>query len=301
MDCRGKRFLVFIMVFCSFGMVFSLYGQSFKGIIQREKAFISVPASAYQSVEAISKCWGVLESAILAENKAMAGGTWEAQTKVLIPVGEIIKQQHCDSCSPVYHTVAKSEGLYRIGKYYGNVSVATLKSLNHLRSDAIQPGQELLVGYVAHYSTGDVTQTAKSSHEPAAETNPPGTEKPDSVKNNVPVEPKPELLYRGNGFFEPDFQPDAHSILQAEGNAASFKSESGWKDGRFYLLNSQLKTGVVVKVTNLATQKSIYVKVVGPLPRIKQNENLDWRLSNAASASLGVWNEEEVMHLKIEY
>lgn len=40
------------------------------------------------------------------------------------------------------HTVKKGDSLYKISRHY-NVSVSTIKSLNHLKSDLIKPNQKL--------------------------------------------------------------------------------------------------------------------------------------------------------------
>lgn len=40
---------------------------------------------------------------------------------------KLLQTDSCDSCQPVYHIVGKSEGLFRIGKWYGNIPVATIK------------------------------------------------------------------------------------------------------------------------------------------------------------------------------
>lgn len=280
-----------------------LQAQGYSGSIKNDKAFITISTTAFRSIEELSKLWGVTEVEIISVNPGLVSDLFPRSNEILIPVGSIIKSSGCDSCKPVYHHVGKSEGLYRIGKCYGNTTAATLKKMNNLRSDALKLGQELLVGYVAPGSVSDM----EPGTSPVSSVQ--GTPMPvqpvpipvEPVKDPAVAAPRPELVYTGTGVFESEFAPDPSRITTKTGKAASFKTESGWKDGRFYLLNSQLQTGVVVKVTNPGTGKSIYAKVVGPLPKIKQNNKLDWRLSSAAAASLGVWNEDEIMDLVIEF
>jgi hypothetical protein len=62
-----------------------------------------------------------------------------------------------------------------------------------------------------------------------------------------------------------------------------------------------LKTGVVVKVFHAKSGKTIFAKVVGPLPVIKQNEGLDWRLNSAGAAALGITRDDEVFDIELEY
>jgi LysM repeat protein len=291
------------LIFTSFllASIWSLHAQGYVGTIKKDKAIIAVSSAGYVSIDALAKVWGVSGTEVLDQNPGLTAGSIPENATVYIPVELIIRTENCDSCKPVYHQVAKSEGLYRIGKCYGNTSAATLKKMNQLRSDALQPGQELLVGYIASHTNRTLGQ-----HTDGAA----GTKEIESAGNKAPVvpekaavveEPKHELSYQGGGIFESEFTPDTPQIARKQGKASSFKSESGWKDGRFYLLCSQLKTGIVVKIIHPVSGKSIYAKVVGPLPKIKQNDKLDWRLSSAASASLGIWDEDEVIDLVLEY
>jgi hypothetical protein len=201
----------------------------------------------------------------------------------------------------VYHIVGQSQGLYRIGKWYGNQTASKIKQLNNLRSDALTPGQQLLVGYIAMNPSAKVVAILASNVTPA----PPKdtVELPVKVVEVLPmvsVAPSHELVYEGKGFFETEWKING-VISSKTGKAAMFKTESGWQDGKFYLLSSQLMTGAIVKITNDLSGKSIFAKVVGPLPVIKQNEGLQMRISSAAAATLGFWNETDQFELKLEY
>jgi len=93
------------------------------------------------------------------------------------------------------------------------------------------------------------------------------------------------------GAFKPEFDRQIRSMGrsgQDMGMAASFKSSSGWEDGRYYALHNSIAPGTIVKVTASATGKTVYVKVLDLMPDIKQNEGLLFRLSNAAADELGI-------------
>ncbi len=70
------------------------------------------------------------------------------------------------------------------------------------------------------------------------------------------------------------------------GKAAAFKSTSGWKDGKYYVLMNKTQPGTVVKITNPSNNKFVYAKVLGEIPPIKENEGLMIRISNAAASEL---------------
>jgi LysM repeat protein len=76
-------------------------------------------------------------------------------------------------------------------------------------------------------------------------------------------------------------------IAGETGEAAIFKSTSGWEDGKYYCLHNTSTPGTILKITSSATGKSIYAKVLDVMPDIKQNTGLLVRLSNAAAQELG--------------
>lgn len=86
------------------------------------------------------------------------------------------------------------------------------------------------------------------------------------------------------GFFKNDFTDGAKS---AEGAAGTFKSSSGWQDGKYYALMNNVPVGTIVRVTVSSSGKSVYAKVLGQLPDMKESAGLTIRISNAAAGELG--------------
>lgn len=67
-----------------------------------------------------------------------------------------------------------------------------------------------------------------------------------------------------------------------------FKSTSGWKDGKYYVLMNNVVPGTVVKLVRKSSDKVLYAKVLGAVPPGKESEGLSLRMSNAAVAALGL-------------
>lgn len=86
------------------------------------------------------------------------------------------------------------------------------------------------------------------------------------------------------GAFKGDFNESGKS---ATGQAGTFKSTSGWQDGKYYALMNNAPVGTIVRVDDPSTGKSIYAKVLGQLPDMKESAGLAIRISNAAAAELG--------------
>ena len=216
---------------------------------------------------------------------------------------KLLQTDTCTGCQPVYHIVGKSEGLFRIGKWYGNQTVAAIKKLNDLRTEQLAFGQKLLVGFCKMPISRPklLTDSLESGIGVKQANQVPATVQQPSGKDSVlvlpkpaplrPVDPEPELTYSGHGFFEAEWKP-SNAANSRPGKAAIFKSASGWQDGKFYLLTGILPPGALVKVLNPATQKYVVAKVLAPLPQIKMNEGLICRLNDAAAALLGCLHQK---------
>ncbi len=112
---------------------------------------------------------------------------------------------------------------------------------------------------------------------PVTKADPPVTKAdPAAIK----TEPTPHF---NGGKFRADFSDGGKS---ASGQAGVFKSTSGWQDGKYYALINNIPVGTIVKITDQATGKTVYAKVLGQLPEMKESAGLLVRLSNAAAAEL---------------
>ena len=77
-----------------------------------------------------------------------------------------------------------------------------------------------------------------------------------------------------------------------KGTASTFKSTSGWDDGRYYCLSNAAPSGSIIKVLNAVNQKFVYAKVLDVIPDLKQNEGVNIVLSKAAAEQLSVSTEK---------
>jgi LysM repeat protein len=89
--------------------------------------------------------------------------------------------------------------------------------------------------------------------------------------------------YKG-GYFKASYSGSGKSTA---GNAGIFRSTSGWKDGKYYALINNVPVGTIVKITYSSTNKSVFAKVLGQMPDMRESVGLTLRLSDAAAAELG--------------
>lgn len=155
------------------------------------------------------------------------------------------------------------------------------------------------------------TESRQAVNPPATTTPPPATtasaeiakpistKTPDSpIAKPVSTHPAPEATrtvtqspltppppHFDGGAFKSEFLDNGKNLT---GAAGIFKSTSGWQDGKYYALMNNVAIGSIVKVTETAGGKSVFVKVLGQLPDMKESVGLTIRISNAAAAEMGM-------------
>ncbi len=141
--------------------------------------------------------------------------------------------------------------------------------------------------------------------ETLPETKPAEKEKPAETKKETVVTetPKPPVQKEeqpketpvvkngsknfNGGYFKNEYEKQGRNNGKETGTASIFKSTSGWEDGRYYCLFNNAPSRSFVKITNTATGKTVYAKVLDSIPDMSQNNGLILLLSNAAAAELG--------------
>ena len=135
---------------------------------------------------------------------------------------------------------------------------------------------------------GSTTTPAQTQQTPPV--NMPVSSEQPSSRREEPAS-RPEVINTGNpasfkgGFFKNQYSESGKTTT---GNAGIFKSTSGWNDGKYYALMNNVPIGTIIKVSFSSTNKSIFAKVLGQLPEMKESTGLAVRLSDAAASELGV-------------
>jgi len=232
-----------------------------------------------------------------------------------------------ESLIPVYHEVGDKEWIYKISSIYNDVPVTSLEKWNKIKRDDVKKGTVLVVGFLkvktdlsplaVGISSNPVNSSAaadipvkkdagsasvQANDKPAA-SNPTTLSqtpvKPTATSSGnpttspsavIPVSNSSEKVnnyastHSNGGFFSIDFTGAGKSVT---GMAGTFKSTSGWTDGKYYALMNGITVGSIIRVT-ATNGKTIYSKVLGQLPDMKESAGLLIRISNAASAELGL-------------
>jgi hypothetical protein len=219
---------------------------------------------------------------------------------------------------PVYHVVQEKEWMFKISSIYNDVPVTSLEKWNKIKRDDVKQGTALIVGFLrvktdlsplamgisSNPVMGAVaTEVPAKTDVPAQTTSKPTNSNPPvtnpvkpavpTVSNTAAVIPVSNPSERVNnyaathsngGYFSADYTGSSKS---GSGMAGTFKSTSGWTDGKYYALMNGIAVGTIIRVSG-SNGKTVYAKVLGQLPDMKESTGLLIRISNAASAELGL-------------
>ncbi len=204
---------------------------------------------------------------------------------------------------PVYHIVGEKEWMYRIGLNHNKVPVEKLERWNNIKSADLKAGMKLVVGYLK-VKSGNVLASANTNNSTAEvprQTPPPVKEEvkasPPSTTITTTTSNSPQTntsssastgsalgAVKEGGYFKAMYRDAGKST---SGISGIFKSTSGWNDHKYYALMSNVSVGTIIKVTFPQTGKSIFAKVLGELPDMKESAGLTLRISDAAANELG--------------
>lgn len=211
---------------------------------------------------------------------------------------------------PIYHTVQEKEWMYRISTTYNKVPVEILEKWNNTSKDQIKAGMQLIVGYLKVKKQSASPDRGAAGVEPSSPVVRPEEQKPVVTKQDKPEtpvvareenptainKPQEEKTPTGTAVMPPVNKPVDGGYFRSlyeetgknsSGSAGVFKSTSGWQDGKYYALMNGVAIGAIVKVSNPSNNKTVYVKVLGQLPDMKESAGLTVRISDAAASDLG--------------
>lgn len=281
--------------------------------------YLTHTVAAKEGLYAIGRMYGITPKDLAAYNGLQSNQGLSVGQTIKIPLNssnfsQDIKASSKTGAVPVYHVVKEKEGMYRVSVNHLKVPYDAIKKWNNMSGDVLATGQKLIVGYLT--SAGDNLAAVTPPQKPVVEEKKPEVVKPvvvqpeekkeiGAVKKEEPkIEPKkeepkveakqPVYLPKGSSYFQSAFEGElrnGRSVKTTTLNGAIFKSTSGWQDGKFYILMNQVEPGTLVKITNIGNNKTIFAKVLGEVPDLRQNSGLSFRLSNAAAAELAVADE----------
>lgn len=299
----------YFSVFCFLSVINIGFGQHLMVQSKGAELYLFHTVKPKENWYSISRMYGISAKELVAANQTNLEMGLAITQKIKIPLinTNLIQTEKVvekDPIVPLYHLITEKEGLFRISQKFNKVPVDRIKEWNKLTSDDVKIGNEIIIGYIK-ISKDSIAVSPINIKLTAADT---GLKKITTSSKPVPVDPikttikgdkpvlKPaELTVIPNmpgteGAFLELFnnQNKGKVINNLSGSAGLFKSNSGWSDGKYYVLMNSLTPGTIIKVTSISNSRVVYAKVLGGIPPGKENEGLTIRISNAATTQLGM-------------
>ena len=270
-----------------------------------------------ESFFAVGRLYNVSAKYLATFNKLDLNKGLLIDQKINIPLTDTNFTQQGNTGTPVYYTAIQSPTLETISSKVKNVPVENIRLWNDISVTEVTPGTKLIIGFLQSKEMTSVTINNKpKQQEPVAkieekpvvkveekpvvkEVVKPIEEKTEEKKPVVkPIEEKIEekVVFTEQGYFKNHFEQQIRinpAIRNETVASGIFKTASGWKDSKYYLLIDKVPAGTIVKVINPTNNKAVYAKVLGEMSGIRQNDGLSIRISNAAATTLNITEQDK--------
>lgn len=200
---------------------------------------------------------------------------------VLLPVMPHMLVDEAQQGIPFYFKASRHESAEKVAQIF-NLKPELVRKRNSMFPGNLR-GREYFIGYLPAdlFEWSDEARAGKD-----------GSEANEATTNTAATDVKFEF-----GAFVNDYEP--RTVASRQGKLGFFKSTSGYDNGQFYILLSQVAPGTVVKVQNQQNGRYIFARVLAAMPAIK-NELAFARLSSAGYAVLTAGSEAPYCDVIIE-
>ena len=174
----------------------------------------------------------------------------------------------------VYYKVEPKETLYKIAVTHFNLDVETIHKRNNLKTNDLKVGQLLHIGW---FSKAGFPDSLKQKNWLNA----------DLSKENQKNQKK----------FDADSNSNKNELVQ-EGKVCWLKHQKTTNSKNLYILYDAVNEGTIVEVNNPMTQRKVYAKVIGKVPKTSFAEGSIAMLSPALAESLGILDSYSFLIIK---
>ncbi len=228
-------------------------------------------------------------------------------TKFRIPVDQynFIRIESVVKSRPIFYRAGEEDDLRSISRMF-NVPQSAIQRWNSMSNPDIEAGDVLQVGWVAYdkaqapFSAPDTTKAAPVAV--VSKTSATTTTKPVLSKATIPSKTTPvNDTAEEESAFEQLYEQQTAGVSQNEesGAAVFYPLRTKAAEGVYYAFHNTALRGTILKVTNPASGTTIYAKVIGTIPNLKEYHNAIIGLSNNAVQTLKATDRR--MFCKIKY
>ncbi|WP_118974435.1 LysM peptidoglycan-binding domain-containing protein [Taibaiella koreensis] len=225
-------------------------------------------------------------------------------SKFRIPIDDynFIRIESVVKSKPVFYKVGDEDDLHSISRMMG-VSQSAIQRWNHSNTPEIEKGAVLQVGWIAYDNEQKPFAAKDTPHSPVVAAKPVVQSPParTTVRDTVKAVPEKDTAEEMVSAFEQLYQEQVRGISTNEesGAAVFYPLRTKAAPGVYYAFHNSASKGTILQITNPASGKTIYAKVIGIVPNLKEYHNSIIGLSGNAAQALGA--RERRMFCKIRY
>lgn len=229
-------------------------------------------------------------------------------TDIYVPIGAFnqAKEESTNrfDVRPLYYIVRKYDNLYRLAHLAG-VPQKKLQEWNAMPDNYVEEGRRLFVGWVLYdISDGPLADTVQVNKKKTDKTY---NNTAPSVGNGKGVHQTVTIIRKGNKLdtlseIEKKYREQTHDemvVTEEKGSAVFYENKGKLSvTNTYFAFHNTAKPGTVIKVYNPGTDKTVFVKVLGPIPNTKMYHNSVIGISSGAKEALLVEDEKAWCELK---
>jgi len=244
--------------------------------------FVYAKSKAGESIYDIARKYSVPPGFLSDLNGVRLQQQLSPATAIKIPIGSYNYRRVNDPAGnrPLFYKVREGDKLYELARSF-NTSQQSLQQWNKLSNQEIAPGQILLTGWISY----DQSQEGSKAPDQVPVPIPlPVVKDTISVKETITAEESSadsmQVILEKNYY-------DGNSGRSEAGAAVFFESAAPAQPGIYYAFHNIAERGDIIKVHNPDGNRSVYVKVIGRIPELKEYHNCIIAISDKAAKALG--------------
>ena len=230
-----------------------------------------------QTIYSIAKFYGMSPNELLDFNPTLDESTLGIGTSIEVPIPlkalrlKDIQWRDQIHYAPVFYEVAKNETMYSIAKKYFKMDIGLLQQRNGLVDYNLSVGQKLLIGWL---STNGISEKLRDKAVAKWE--------------------------RGNLVYKKLYLRDARTKKSKKDiGMAQWLAKKGIGKTSFYAMHNKAPMNSIIRVTNKLTNRIIYAKVIGRIPRTRYDSNVKVVLSANAAKILNAIDSR--FYVEVDY
>lgn len=242
-------------------------------VVEDGKKFVLHPVKSGQTLFSIGRYYHIGLDELTAYNPSLKDdSSLRAGSRIKVPIPNKAIRRYKGSgfkaveWTPIYYVVQPGDNLYQISKRYFDMPVDSVSARNHLKNNAIKPGQRLQVGWMGVEGIHSDWRVSAGSEEDQAL-----KEKYAREKNG-----RKEIETQGVCFWQKDSKE---------------KSD-------LYALHRDAAIGTIISVYNPMSNRTVYAKVIARIPD-GYERNIEVILSPAAAQRLAA--RDPRFFVKVKY